>query len=195
MFTLSNPTKKVLEKLADYIRENGYAPSQRELALKIGVKSPNTVDYHLKRLEKLGLVECGKTARALKVKDQFIKLGRLPLLGDVPAGEPKLAFEEQEGWVEVDASWVTGPSFALRVRGDSMVGAGILPEDIVVVRMQQAADDGEIIVARFEDETTVKYLKKRHDGFYLVPANEKYRPKPLRGGNIVGKVVGVLRKY
>lgn len=199
MNELTQQQKNILERLSAYIQEKGYAPSQRELAKLAGLKSPNTVDYHLKNLEKKGLVKCSnRRFRAIEVPGEMgVRPSgfKIPLLGSVPAGPLNLAAAEQEDFIEVDPSLVKGRSMALRVRGDSMKDAGILEGDVVVVRIQPTAQDGDIVVARLEDEATVKYFRRMTDGIYLVPANAHYKPFPLRGAEIAGKVTGVIRRY
>ncbi len=217
MKDLTKKEKRVLDVLSVLINKNGYAPSLRELAAKAGFKSPNTADYYLKKLESKGLVRAGKNlSRAVEVvhKDDAppANIFQIPLLGSVPAGPLAEAIEEREDMLSLDASFVgsltdRGKIFALRVKGDSMIGAGIHESDLVIVRIQSTASEGDIVVARFGDEVTVKYLKRLRPsgafsgGLYLVPANEKYRPIPVQGATdedgaaIVGKVVSVIRRY
>lgn len=204
---LTAQEQRILDALSAYQREKGYAPSQRELAKMVGLKSPNTVDYHLKKLEAKGFVQCPKNrSRAVELLKQAyrgaretvesLRAGRVPLLGAVQAGLPALALQEpEEDYIEVDPSLVRGRSFALRVRGDSMRDAGILEGDVVVVRVQQSAQEGDIVVARFGDEATVKHFRRRADGYYLVPDNPKYEPIPANEAVILGKVTGIIRKY
>ncbi len=210
--------KKVLEALSFLIKRKGYAPSLQELAEKSGFKSANTADYYIEKLKAKGWVrQAGNLARALDiVHDDRISpssLFQVPVLGAVPAGPTALMDEEREDMLTLDASLVgslsseRGRVFALKVKGDSMTGAGIYSQDLVIVRIQQTASEGDIVVARFGDEATVKYFRKLRPsggfsgGYYLVPANEKYRPIPVRGeydedgAVIVGKVVSVIRRY
>ncbi|OGR80340.1 MAG: repressor LexA [Elusimicrobia bacterium RIFCSPLOWO2_02_FULL_39_32] len=199
MEPLTEQEKKIFNGILSFIRKNGYTPSQRELAEQVGFKSPNTIDYHLKRIEKKGYLHCPKgqfrTIELRKEVTPFANAVRIPVLGQVPAGEPQLALEEYDRFIDLDSSLAKGPVFALEVKGDSMQEAGIFEKDIVVVKIQQFAENGEIVVARYGDETTVKYFKKKGKEFYLVPANPKYKPILAKGAEIVGKVVGLIRKY
>ncbi len=199
MNELTDKEKKIFNALAAFIKERGYTPSQRELATKVGLKSPNTIDYHLKHMEQKGVVRCAKGRyRAIEIIKGFLpdpNLLKVPVMGTVPAGAPSLAVEDTQELIEVDRSFVKGKVFGLKVKGDSMKDAGILEGDIVLVKPQSTAEHGDIVVARFQDETTVKYFHKRKLGYYLVPANERYSPIPAYEAQLAGKVVGVMRKY
>ena len=199
---LTEQESAVLAALTEHLQEKGYMPSQRELARRVGLKSPNTVDYHLKKLERKGLVRCRKgQSRAVTVLRQTLAaripeaLGRVPLLGTVPAGVPNFAANAEQEYIEVDSSLVKGQSLALRVRGDSMKDAGIFEGDVVIVRLQRTAENGEIVVARYGEDATVKTFRMLRGRPYLFPANEKYEPLPADRAEIVGKVTGVIRRY
>lgn len=201
MISLTEQEQKIFDALSAFIEERGYPPSQRELARKVGLKSPNTVDYHLKKLELKGLVRCPKNRfRAVEIVSDETNASsesntvRIPILGTVPAGPPNLALEQHEDTIEVDRSLARGKVFGLYVKGDSMKDAGVIEGDMVVVRWQPAAQEGDMVVARFEDEATVKYLRRFKGEFYFVPANEKYQPFPAKDAAIVGKVIAVIRK-
>lgn len=199
MQILSEQQKKILNVLSSFTKEKGYVPSQRELARKVGLKSPNTVDYHLKKMEEKGFIKCVKNRfRAIELIEQSLSSPdavKVPILGTVPAGVPNLALEEYDEFIDLDRSLTRGKVFALRVRGDSMKDAGILEGDLVIVRVQPSANDGDIVTARFEEEATVKYFRKKKEGVFLVPANNKYNPIPAKEAQIIGKVIGVLRRY
>jgi len=120
---------------------------------------------------------------------------RVPLLGRVTAGNPIIAFEEMIGYVPFDTGGRQGDYFALRVMGDSMVGAGILDGDAIIVRRQQSALSGEIVVGLLEDEATVKRLRIAKDGVWLLPENPEYDPIPANDVTILGKVIGTVRSY
>ena len=203
MEPLTQQESKIMEALSTYIKENGYAPSQRELAKGVGLKSPNTVDYHLKKLESKGLIKCLKNRfRAIELvgraaTNQLKVLAattRVPLLGTVPAGPLNHATLEDE-YIEVDPSLIKGKSLALKVRGDSMRDAGILEGDVVIVRLQQTADNGDIVVARAGEDSTVKYFRQMRGRPFLYPANPRYGPIAADRMEILGKVTGVIRKY
>ena len=193
MEPLTEAQEKVWKALSSFQRDRGYIPSFRELAKSCGFKSLNTVHFHLKRLKRKGYIKYPAYRSRLIVP--AISFRSIPVFGTVPAGDPSLALEEHDEYIEVDPAMVKGPSFALRVKGDSMKDAGILPGDVVVVRRQNAAKNGDIVVARFEDEATIKYLKNTRNDTYLVPANEKYKPIPAREAELVGVVTGVIRRY
>lgn len=197
MKSLTEAQKRVFDRLSSFIKEKGYTPSFRELAKLLGLKSLNTVHFHLKELEEKGYIKYPRyRSRLIQLKSSFqLRAIKIPLLGMVPAGLPTLAVEEHEEYIEVDSSLVQGRSFALRVKGESMRDAGILDGDIVIVRLQNMAQNGEIVVARFEDEATVKYLRYRKDGLYLEPANENFKPIPIEEAKIIGKVTAVIRNY
>jgi repressor LexA len=208
MDSLTEREQKIFGELSSFIKEKGYPPSQRELAKRVGLKSPNTVDYHLKKLEAKGLVRCPKNRfRAVEImepREALLPAGslRIPILGTVPAGPLNLAQEQQDEFLELDRSLAKGRVFGLKVKGDSMKDAGILEGDIAVVRVQPTAEDGEIVVARMGDEATVKVLRRRKKGVILEPANKNYKPIPIKdisaeetGAEIVGKVVAIVRKF
>lgn len=196
---LTQAQKRVFEALSSFIKERGYAPSFRELAQKTGLKSLNTIHFHLKKLEELGFAKRAKGRyRGTSIvgdPDTAIRSVRIPVLGSVPAGPLNLAADDYGEFIEVDRSFAKGKVFGLRVKGESMKDAGILEGDVVIVKVQPAAEDGEIVVARSGDEATVKILKKRKEGILLVPANEKYKPIPAKGMELLGKVTGVIRTY
>ena len=203
MQNLNAKESKILDALSFLIEKNGSSPSLQELAEKAGFKSRNTASYYLEKLKKKGI----------KLAPPASSIFRIPVLGSVPAGPVATMSEEREDMLTLDASLVgslsadRGRIFALKVKGDSMLNAGIWDGDLVIVRIQPAASEGDIVVARFGDEATVKYLRRLRPagvfpgGLYLVPANEKYSPIPVVGANdqegavIVGKVVSVIRKY
>jgi len=182
----------ILEFVDRFVQENGYAPSVREIGAAVGLSSTASVSYHLHQLQDKGLLmaPCGKGSKRAIVTTR--RSGQIPVVGVVTAGMPILAFENQEGTM----SWDGDPScFALRVRGDSMINAGILSGDLVVVRPQQTADDGQIVVARLEDEATVKCLSRRNGQVWLLPENPAYDPIDGSEAELVGIVKAVVREY
>lgn len=188
----TNPREEqVLNFIREYSAENGYAPSIREICAGVGLRSTASVNYHLKNLQQKGMLTLGEKGRKRAIAAPQ-RPGQIPLIGTVTAGLPILAFENQEGVI----SWDGDPScFALRVRGDSMVGAGILSGDVVVVRPQPTADDGQIVVARLEDEATVKRLRRRNGEIWLMPENEAYTPIDGAYAQIIGVVKALVREY
>ena len=169
-------TDRIYEYLQTVIPEQGYAPSVREICEAVGLKSPSTVHFHLKRLQERGLIEKGDCkGRAIVLKDQRDR-DRIPIVGCVAAGSPILAEESIEDYLAFDCQGREEEYFALRVRGESMLGAGILPRDLVVIRRQQTAVNGEIVVALLGEEATVKRYSKRGDKIWLLPENDAYSP-------------------
>ena len=198
MANLTPKQQKIYDFIRDFSREYGYPPTVREIGERIGLKSPSTVKFHLDNLRSAGLIQWdgGKTRSiTLLEKEDGPKEDQVPVLGNVAAGSPILAQECIEEYV----TFRTGPHpedyFALKVRGESMLYAGILPDDLVVVRRQPEAHSGEIVVALFEDEATVKTLSKQNGEVWLLPENPDYEPIDGRQAQIIGKVVGLIRRY
>ena len=191
----SDMTERVYEYLQKAIKEQGYAPSVREICEAVGLKSPSTAHFHLKRLQERGLIEKGDCkGRAIVLKDQRDR-DRIPIVGCVAAGSPILAEESIEDYLAFDCQGREEEYFALRVRGESMLGAGILPRDLVVIRRQQIARSGEIVVALLGEEATVKRYSKRGDKIWLLPENDAYSPIDGTEAQLLGKVAAVVRRY
>ena len=188
----TNPREEqVLNFIREFSAENGYAPSIREICAGVGLRSTASVNYHLKNLQQKGMLTLGEKGRKRAIVAPQ-RPGQIPLIGTVTAGLPILALENREGTI----SWDGDPScFALRVRGDSMINAGIFSGDVVVVRPQPTADDGQIVVARLEDEATVKRLRRRNGQIWLMPENEAYAPIDGTYAQIVGVVKVLVREY
>lgn len=185
------------ERVYRFVREavlRGAPPTTREVQRACGFRAVQSARQHLEALVAEGrLVKERGQARGYRLPDRGVAM--VPLLGRVPAGPLETATEDLEGWLPVSARAAGTEAFALRVRGDSMVGAGILPGDVVIVRRQAMADPGDIVVALVGDEATVKRLRVGKDGVELVPENPAYapmRPDPddLR---ILGRVIEVRR--
>ena len=192
MARTSNKAPLILDFVNRFIQENGFAPSVREIGAAVGLSSTASVSYHLQQLQAKGLLRCpgGKGSKRSVVTAQ--RPGQIPVVGVVTAGMPILAVENQEGTM----AWDGEPDcFALRVRGDSMINAGILSGDKVVVRPQQTANDGQIVVARIEDEATVKRLSLKNGQVWLLPENEAYEPIDGTNAEIIGIVRAVFREY
>ena len=191
MARTSDKGELILQFVNDFVRENGFAPSVREIAGAVGLRSTATVSYHLQQLQEKGLLHSSGKKGQKRTLSTNLRPGQIPVVGLVTAGMPILALENQEGTI----SWDGDPGcFALRVRGDSMVGAGILSGDKVVVRPQQTADDGQIVVAMIEDEATVKRLSRRNGEIWLMPENENYAPIDGHEAEIIGLVKAVIRE-
>lgn len=188
----SNKSELIVEFVNQFVQENGFAPSVREIGAAVGLRSTASVSYHLQQLQEKGaLLSPGAKGRKRAIVTAQ-RPGQIPVVGVVTAGMPILALENQEGTI----SWDGDPKcFALRVRGDSMVGAGILNGDMVVVRPQQSADDGQIVIARIGDEATVKRLRRRDAEVWLMPENDAYSPINGQEAELIGLVKAVVREY
>lgn len=195
MAELSKMQQKIYAYIVECIRQQGYPPSVREIGEAVGLKSPSTVHFHLKHLEEAGVIEKGVgKGRAITLTSPPVE-DRVPIVGNVAAGSPILAEECIEDYLTFDTGGRTGEYFALRVRGESMLGAGILPGDLVVVRRQPTANNGEIVVALLEDEATVKRFSLKNGRVWLLPENEAYSPIDGTYAQILGKVAAVVRRY
>ena len=196
MAELSNMQKRIYEYIAACIQQQGYPPSVREIGEAVGLKSPSTVHFHLKHLEEAGMIEKGAgKGRAITLTAPAVPEDKVPIVGNVAAGSPILAQECIEDYLTFDTGGRSGEFFALRVRGESMLNAGILPGDLVVVQQQNTARNGEIVVAMIEDEATVKTYSKQNGHVWLLPENEAYEPIDGTYAEILGKVAAVVRRY
>ena len=187
----SDKAQRILEFVNAFVQENGFAPSVREIGAAVGLRSTASVSYHLQQLQEKGYLQSpgAKGRKRAIVTSQ--RPGQIPVVGVVTAGLPILALENQEGTI----AWEGDPKcFALRVRGDSMINAAILDGDLVVVRPQASADDGQIVVARIGDEATVKRLRRRSGEIWLMPENEAYEPIDGSEAEIIGIVKAVIRE-
>ena len=191
----TNMTDQIYEYLQKVIPEQGYAPSVREICEAVGLKSPSTVHFHLKRLQERGLIEKGDFKGRAIVLARDAERNRIPILGDVAAGAPIFADEHIDDYLTFDCNGQEDHYFALRVRGESMLNAGILPGDLVVVHRQQTAQNGEIGVALLGEEATVKRLQRRNGEIWLLPENEEYQPIDGTHASVLGKVTAVVRQY
>ena len=196
MAELSKMQKKIYEYIASCIREQGYPPSGREIGEAVGLRSPSTVHFHLKHLEEAGVIEKGAgKGRAITLTEPAVPEDKVPIVGNVAAGSPILAEECIEDYLTFDTGGRSGEFFALRVRGESMLNAGILPGDLVVVQRQQTARNGEIVVAMIEDEATVKTYSRQNGHVWLLPENDAYEPIDGTYAQILGRVAAVVRRY
>ena len=196
---LTDKQREVLRVVQEYWNRHHVPPSLADLASVLGVRR-STVHQHLLALKKKGFLKhiegAGRTWRPVTKPGQS-ETRRIPLVGRVAAGTPILAEQNIEGWITVSDIRTGGELFALRVRGDSMIDAGILDGDIVIVRQQPTADDGDIVVALLDDnDATVKKLKREGDKVLLVPMNRQYSPIVVKGDRlrIQGKVIGLRRR-
>jgi repressor LexA len=201
---LTKRQQEIFDFIKKYSAGHGYPPTVRDIGKAVGLASSSTVHAHLANLEKVGLLRRDPSKpRAIELLDKAADAvksvvggsGGLPLVGNVAAGKPILADENVEDTVQVD-SRVGGDEgeYVLTVRGDSMINAGILAGDLVVVQPQETATDGEIIVALLGEDATVKRYFKEADHVRLQPENDTMEPIRSREVQILGRVVGVLRK-
>lgn len=197
--------REVLDNIRNFMAEKGFAPSIRELGKLLNISSLRGVTIHLDALERKGWIERERTSRSIRVlapmpENQFSTPPRaIPVLGTIAAGIPLLAIENVESYVTVPAE-VTGSSeeiFALHVKGDSMIGDHIMNGDIIVVRNQESADNGEIVAALIGDEATVKRLDIKSQPPRLLPSNPNFEPIEISPDNtrILGKVIGLIRSF
>ena len=187
----SNKAQLIMDYVNEFIQENGYSPSVREIGAAVGLRSTASVSYHLQALQDKGLLQAPGAKGRKRAIVTGVRPGQIPVVGVVTAGMPILAVENQEGTMP----WGDPGCFALRVRGDSMINAGILSGDKVVVRPQQSADDGQIVVARIGEEATVKRLRRRNGQIWLLPENDNYEPIDGTEAEIIGIVKAVVREY
>ena len=206
---LSAMQQKIYDYIAACVRTQGYPPSVREIGEAVGLRSPSTVHFHLKKLVDAGMIETGAgKGRAITLThppavpaapaapiEAEAPAGRVPIVGNVAAGSPILAQECIEDYLTFDAGHPGDVHFALRVRGESMLNAGILPGDLVVVRQQASCNQGEIVVAMIDDEATVKRFSRKNGHVWLLPENDAYSPIDGTHAQILGKVVAVVRQY
>ncbi len=200
---LTKRQQEIYDFIRKYSAKYGYPPTVRDIGKAVGLASSSTVHAHLSNLEKAGVLRRDPTKpRALELLDRAADAVRsvvspsgLPVVGHVAAGQPILAEENIEDYVDVPplAGGDEG-EYVLRVRGDSMKNAGILPDDYVVVRPQDTAKDGEIVVALVGEEATVKRFFKEDDHVRLQPENEALEPIRSREVRVLGRVVGVFRQ-
>lgn len=188
--------KQCLEFIKEYFDERGVAPTVREIETAMDYHSPSSAQYMLNSLEKAGYIERDPLMkRTVRIKGFDTKAYHVPLVGTVTAGQPILAVESIEDYIPVPVKNKGKNMFALKVRGDSMINAGILDGDMVIVEKTPVASNGEIVVALIGDEATVKRFYKEKGHFRLQPENDIYEPIIVKEVMILGKVNMVIRKY
>lgn len=186
----SNKREEILQFLKEFVLKNGYAPSVREICAAVNLQSTATVHYHLNALRDAGLIGMAEMKKRTITLPTTNQPRQVPIVGVVTAGQPILATENIEGYL----SWeCEADCFALRVRGDSMINAGILDGDKVIVRPQQTAENGQIVVALLDDSATVKRFRRTGGQIWLMPENPDYEPIDGTGAQILGRVKAVIR--
>ena len=189
----SNKQAEILEYLRQFLSENGYAPSVREICAAVGLRSTSSVHYHLSQLKRRGLIEMEDNKnRTVTVPLERADGGRIPIVGIVTAGLPILAVETIDGYLPWEGE---EDCFALRVRGESMIGAGIFDGDLVVIRPQNVASNGDIVLALLDDEATIKRFYRNEGEVWLLPENDAFSPIDGRYARILGKVKALMREY
>lgn len=196
---LSKKEQEVYDFIKRQIDEEGYPPSVREICIAVGLSSPSTVHRYINSLEEKGyIIKSGSKKRAIKLPKQEngVDVLSVPVVGSVAAGQPILAEENIEEYFPLPINYASkNEMFMLRVRGESMINAGILDGDYVIVEQQNTATNGEIVVALLEDNATVKTFFKEKDHIRLQPENDSLLPIITKDVKILGKVSGIFRKY
>lgn len=202
---LTKAQKAILQFIVEYTREHGYPPTLREIQQHSGtVKSLRGVAIHLDALQRKGYIERGSQARSIRIlhpdyQPESERVRLLPLVGDIAAGTPILAQENIEDLIPVPADMVRNVenAFLLRVKGDSMTGEHIMPRDLVVIKPQETAYNGELVAVLVNDEATIKRIYFEKDRVRLQPANPAYEPIYVRPeeARVIGKVIGLIRDY
>jgi repressor LexA len=201
---LTSTQQRVFDFLKDFFQDKGFPPTLREIASHFGLRGPKGPQKTLNILERKGYIrKVPGGSRAIEILSyppiRLTQILPIPIVGRVRAGEPILAIENIEGYINLDRNLVSsGDVFLLRVQGDSMIDAHIQDGDFALVKPQPNAENGEIVVALIEDEATIKRIFKKRDLIRLEPANPKMEPIVVKKGEkrviIVGKVVGIFRK-
>lgn len=207
MRELTEMQSKIYEYIKSEIKK-GITPSIREICKAVGLSSPSSIHYHLDNLEQMGYISRPKSKkRCIEILESDFYLdsvsdvttpeySNVPIIGSVAAGMPILADENIEGYFPVPTTYLTNNKvFMLRIKGNSMINAGILNNDLVLVNQVSQAKDGEIIIALIDDSATCKTFYKEDKYIRLQPENDSYEPIFVRDCNIIGKVIGLFRSY
>ena len=206
---LNNNEQKILDFIKEQIKENGYPPSVREICAAVGLKSTSSVHSYLNKLAEKGCItKTGLKTRALKVIEEESSnitssdsnVLSIPLVGNVAAGAPILAEQNIEEYFSIPSSFlsksaISSNTYMLKVKGESMINVGIYNGDYIIISKQNTATNGEIVVALIDNEATVKTFYKEKDHIRLQPENDTMDPIIVKDVKILGKVVGLFRKY
>ena len=197
---ISSKQSEILEYIKKQILEKGYPPAVREICEAVHLRSTSSVHSHLETLEKNGYIRRDPTKpRAIEIVDDDFALSRrevvnVPMVGTITAGEPILAVENIQGYFPIPVELMPNADvFMLKVRGESMINAGIFDGDQVIVQRQASADNGDIVVALLEDSATVKRFFKENGYYRLQPENDAMNPIIVNSVEIIGKVIGLMR--
>ncbi len=206
---LNNNEQKILDFIKEQIKENGYPPSVREICAAVGLKSTSSVHSYLNKLAEKGYItKTGLKTRALRVIEEETanipsndsNVLSIPLVGNVAAGAPILAEQNIEEYFSIPSSFlsksaISSNTYMLKVKGESMINVGIYNGDYIIISKQNTATNGEIVVALIDNEATVKTFYKEKDHIRLQPENDTMDPIIVKDVKILGKVVGLFRKY
>lgn len=202
---LTDKQQKILVFLEEYVNEKGYPPSIREIGNAFNISSLRGVTVHLDALERKGMIKRANTSRSITIIGKTgatspnRNIAFVPLVGTIAAGVPITANQNVEGHVPVPQELVHNiqGAFALRVQGDSMIGAHIMPRDLVVIKPQVNASNGDLVAVLLGDEATVKHIQFTDGGVKLLPSNPAYEPIEVKreDSRIIGKVIGLIRNY
>ncbi len=202
---LTDKQERILSFIVEYVNDKGYPPSIREIGNSFNISSLRGVTVHLDALERKGYIKRASTSRSITVigktgaTSPTRNVAFVPLVGTIAAGIPITATQNVEAQVPVPQELVHNikEAFALRVKGDSMIGAHIMEGDLVVIKQQRTADNGDLVAVLLGDEATVKHIQYSGDGVKLIAANPAYDPIEIRreDSQIIGKVIGLIRNY
>lgn len=202
---LTDKQQKILAFLEEYVNDKGYPPSIREIGNAFDISSLRGVTVHLDALERKGMIKRANTSRSITIigktgaTSPTRNVSFVPLVGTIAAGVPITATQNVEAQVPVPQELVHNVqgAFALRVQGDSMIGAHIMPRDLVVIKPQASANSGDLVAVLLGDEATVKHIQFTNDGVKLIASNPAYEPIEVKreDSRIIGKVIGLIRNY
>ena len=197
MKEINEKVYKVYDFTVNYLKENGFPPSIREICEKLNIKSTATAYSYVEKLKNMGLLEKSPLKkRAITPAVKQSKVNNVPVLGVINAGSPIFAVENLEGYIPLSDDFNTkGSDFALKVRGDSMINAGIYNNDIIIVHQQNTAKNGDIVVAMVEDSATVKRFFLKDGKVILHPENDLMDDMVFPSVQILGTVIGLMRKF
>ena len=197
MSKIEQKLKGLYEYIQEYISNNGFSPTVRDICKDLQIKSTATAHYYLNKLSEQGLLnKADDKKRAISINKKTMPTISVPLIGTVTAGSPILAVENLEGYYPLPYDYKSeNDLFMLKVRGESMINAGILNGDKIIVKKQETAENGDIVVALFDDEATVKRFFKRDGKLIFHPENDAMSDIVVDNANILGVVIGLMRKF